>query len=414
MKKYPKIIALDFDGCVVTDKYPEIGEPIEKNIKKIKEEIAAGTIVILWTGRVNEYLQAAINVCKEHEIHLDAVNENVPWVVEEFGNDSRKIFANEYWDDRAVLMSEKDISEFSDGYHTFNDLYMQRRVLSATLFNSYKEWAWKSRKHSDGQSCFGGGWFIVGIDTGLGQYSYHYEDRYWDMFDCKELDVAPEWDGHTDKDVYRLASLCMDKYKFEIGYKSLADPDEVELHKTCAGCVYDEENCTNPNLCNKNISGYTGWTKVKRSNGLRENLAALAHEQWSGWMEYLFEKSFKNEDGTVTMPKWAVDRWSRQMKTSYKDLSLQEQDSDRIEADKFLKVLDGENNPTDILGTNKIATAVDILRTEFQKGQSPGSYYDSWVSNIACCIMDQYSDKIKDHLKANEAAKAFIKLLIDK
>ena len=60
---------------------------------------------------------------------------------------------------------------------------------------------------------------------------------------------------------------------------------------------------------------------------------------------------------------------------------------------------------------NDIHTALDILRTEFQKDQSNGSYYDSWVSNIACCIMDQYSNKEKDHINANNAAKAFINLL---
>ena len=65
-----------------------------------------------------------------------------------------------------------------------------------------------------------------------------------------------------------------------------------------------------------------------------------------------------------------------------------------------------------VLKEKEISTAIDILRTEFQKDQSNGSYYDSWVSNLACCIMDQYSDEEKDHFKANNAAKAFINLLM--
>lgn len=77
----------------------------------------------------------------------------------------------------------------------------------------------------------------------------------------------------------------------------------------------------------------------KKGETLKEDLSNLAHEQWSGWMEYLFSKSVKNEDGTVTIPKWAVDRWERQVNTSYKDLSEEEKDSDRKEADKFLKVI---------------------------------------------------------------------------
>ena len=101
-----------------------------------------------------------------------------------------------------------DIGELSDGFHTFNSLYHQRAILFATIVNTYKELAWKSKKHEDGQFCFGGGWFIVGIDTPNGSYTYHYEMEYWDLFDCKELPRAKHWDGHTDKDVTRLLSLC--------------------------------------------------------------------------------------------------------------------------------------------------------------------------------------------------------------
>lgn len=72
---------------------------------------------------------------------------------------------------------------------------------------------------------------------------------------------------------------------------------------------------------------------------LVDDLANLAHEQWSGWMKYLFEKSIKNDDGTVTIPKWAVERWERQVNTNYQDLSEQEQDSDKNEAYKFIEVI---------------------------------------------------------------------------
>lgn len=95
----------------------------------------------------------------------------------------------------------------SDGYHTFDSLYQQRCVLFASLCNTFKAISWKSKKHSDGLDCFGGGWFIVGIDTPEGSYTYHYEDKDWDKFEVQELEVAKEWDGHTDKDVERLLSL---------------------------------------------------------------------------------------------------------------------------------------------------------------------------------------------------------------
>lgn len=202
-----KIIAVDFDGCLVVNKWPEVGAPIEKNINKLKAEQADGTKVILWTNRVGEALEKALEFCKEQGIHLDAVNENLPEIVEAFGGDCRKIFANEYWDDRAVLMSEQDIGEFSDGYHTFNSLYHQRLILFAALVNTFPTLAWKSHKHFDGEVPFGGGWFIVGIETPKGQYTYHYEEKDWDLFRCKEVPTAPQWDGHTDTDVERLLAM---------------------------------------------------------------------------------------------------------------------------------------------------------------------------------------------------------------
>jgi len=100
-----------------------------------------------------------------------------------------------------------DIGELSDGFHTFNDLYYQRMMLFVALVKLNKERSWKSKKHSDGEPCFGGGWFVVGIDTPEGSYTYHYEEKYYDMFDCKELPTGKEWDGHTEKDVTRLLSL---------------------------------------------------------------------------------------------------------------------------------------------------------------------------------------------------------------
>ncbi|MCR5811385.1 MAG: DUF551 domain-containing protein [Lachnospiraceae bacterium] len=100
------------------------------------------------------------------------------------------------------------IGEVSDGYHTFNGLYYQRMVLFAALVKQNKDKSWKSLWHEDGELCFGGGWFIVGIDTPSGSYTYHYEDNFWSMFDCQELPVAKHWDGHTEKDVTRLLSLA--------------------------------------------------------------------------------------------------------------------------------------------------------------------------------------------------------------
>lgn len=111
-----------------------------------------------------------------------------------------------------MIKSEKDLGnistkDISDGYHTFGELYHHRAVLFAIICNQNKDKAWKSYKHDDG-SMFDGGMFIVGIETPDGQYTYHYHvDPYWDMFEVKELDFAPKWDGHKPSDITRLFSL---------------------------------------------------------------------------------------------------------------------------------------------------------------------------------------------------------------
>ena len=72
---------------------------------------------------------------------------------------------------------------------------------------------------------------------------------------------------------------------------------------------------------------------------IKEKLAALAHEQWSGWMRYLFSKTVRNKNGTVTIPKWAVKRWERQANSLYNELSEKEKQNDREEADKVILII---------------------------------------------------------------------------
>ena len=97
--------------------------------------------------------------------------------------------------------------ETSDGYHTFNELYHHRAVLFSVIVSQFPELCWKSKRHHDGTMY--DGMFIVGIETPTGQATYHYDiDPYFDMFECKEVEYAPEWDGHTpDAAIRRIATL---------------------------------------------------------------------------------------------------------------------------------------------------------------------------------------------------------------
>jgi len=77
---------------------------------------------------------------------------------------------------------------------------------------------------------------------------------------------------------------------------------------------------------------------VKNDN-LKEAIAELCHDQWSDWMGYLFNRCDCSSNGALVIPKLAVDRWQKQMNTMYEDLSADEKNSDRKEADKFIKLL---------------------------------------------------------------------------
>ena len=112
----------------------------------------------------------------------------------------------------------------SDGYHTFNELYHHRAVLFSVIVKAFPDKAWKSKKHHDGTMY--DGMFIVGIDTPRGQATYHYDiDPYWDIFECPELERAPEWDGHTPEEaIDRIGKLiplrvtrCKDCAYYEYG-----------------------------------------------------------------------------------------------------------------------------------------------------------------------------------------------------
>lgn len=106
------------------------------------------------------------------------------------------------------LILSEEYGKVSDGYHTFDELYHHRAILFAVICNNNPELAWKSKLHDTGDMY--DGMFIVGIDTPKGQATYHYDiEPYWNIFNIKELDHAPKWDGHTPDDaIMRIASLA--------------------------------------------------------------------------------------------------------------------------------------------------------------------------------------------------------------
>lgn len=95
----PTIIAIDFDGTLVENRYPDIGEPIVPVWKAAFHAKAQGNKLILWTSRTGEYLDNAVQFCKDRGLVFDAVNDNID-EVKALGWDARKVFASMYIDDR--------------------------------------------------------------------------------------------------------------------------------------------------------------------------------------------------------------------------------------------------------------------------------------------------------------------------
>lgn len=145
--------------------------------------------------------EAPLFVEVENE-HREGINPG-QWVEREDG----------YW---VLRIPEPEITgQTSDGHHTFDELYDYRM-----LYNAHAAHGWlasgidvvKSWRHSDGEECFGGGWFIVTAELPTGQVSNHYKAEYWDLFQVPEETLAPEYDGHTPAiAAQRLRGMLMEE-----------------------------------------------------------------------------------------------------------------------------------------------------------------------------------------------------------
>lgn len=103
------IIAVDFDGTLITgNTWPDVcGEPNRKLISYLIGQKNKGNKIILWTNRTDvpekeSYpLRDAVEFCRAAGLEFDAVNENLPEIIQAYGSDSRKVSADTYIDDKA-------------------------------------------------------------------------------------------------------------------------------------------------------------------------------------------------------------------------------------------------------------------------------------------------------------------------
>ena len=94
------IIVIDFDGTIVRDKYPFIGEVYHNAPQVIARLRLKGHKVIINTCRSGRFEEEAKIVLQRAGIAYDAINENLPEVIEQYHSDTRKISGDVYIDDK--------------------------------------------------------------------------------------------------------------------------------------------------------------------------------------------------------------------------------------------------------------------------------------------------------------------------
>lgn len=106
------VYAVDFDGTLCTDAYPEIGAPRHELVEFIKCRRACGDKVILWTCRSGPALDDAVLWCRALGLSFDAVNDNLAENIACHNNNSRKVSADFYIDDRNFHMDFTQTEKF--------------------------------------------------------------------------------------------------------------------------------------------------------------------------------------------------------------------------------------------------------------------------------------------------------------
>lgn len=126
------IIAVDFDGILCENEFPEIGPPIYSMVSFIRELIDLGHEVVLWTSRVDQPLEDAVAWCEDRGLHFCAVNDNAPSNKKQFyglySTSPRKVYADIYIDDHNPEFLHSACNG-SHGLAILNTIEYVRRVI---------------------------------------------------------------------------------------------------------------------------------------------------------------------------------------------------------------------------------------------------------------------------------------------
>ena len=139
-------------------------------------------------------------------------------------------------------------------------------------------------------------------------------DRFVRLLACKFVDNVTYYEGEKELEaLYRFGD-------YDIAFISIEHEESyTPTHKAKPVFV--------PRLSEHSS---TRLRKKIKSNGAHlEFHAERQHQIWAHWMDYQFGLCEEQVDGSLVIPAEKVERWKRQLATSYAELSEAERESDR-------------------------------------------------------------------------------------
>ncbi len=109
-----KIIAVDFDGTIVENKYPEMGKPLMFAFDTLRALQKKDYLLTLWTCRTGKLLDDAVELCRKNGVEFYAINANYPGEDISNPDNPRKLTADIFIDDRNI----GGLPSWGEIYHT--------------------------------------------------------------------------------------------------------------------------------------------------------------------------------------------------------------------------------------------------------------------------------------------------------
>lgn len=106
------VIGIDFDGTIVTDAYPDIGDPIPGSIETINKWFNEGFFIVIHSCRAGIYEDDMSMWLDMHNVRYHTVNKNLEWRIEKYGGDTRKMSVDINIDDKNIDQLGQTTNEY--------------------------------------------------------------------------------------------------------------------------------------------------------------------------------------------------------------------------------------------------------------------------------------------------------------